>query len=187
MKRLVLFLTVSLLVCLKMMAGSDLKLMKGSVLELKGSKATICAKWDYSNSTIEKKSIEEFLEMKGEEWKRDYSTEIANAELNFISRLRDKASKNVTPVEGDDAEYMIIVKVRNFDYGSTSASVLFGFGSGDARLWGTMEIYKKGESEPIAIIDIDGAGGSGYGNEKRRVECYREIAELLADIFKKAK
>ena len=65
MKRLVLFLAVSLMVCLKMMAGSDLKLMKGSVLELKGSKATICAKWDYSNSTIEKQSIEEFLKMKG--------------------------------------------------------------------------------------------------------------------------
>ena len=79
MKRLVLFLTVSLLVSLKMMAGSDLKLIKGSVLELKGSKATICAKWDYSNSTIEKKSIEEFLETKGEEWKRDYPQEIANA------------------------------------------------------------------------------------------------------------
>jgi len=187
MKRFVLFLTVSLLVSLKMMAGSDLKLIKGSVLELKGSKATICAKWDYSNSTIEKKSIEEFLETKGEEWKRDYPQEIANAEQNFISRLRDKASKNVTPVEGDDADYMIIVKVRNFSYGNTSAAVWVGFGAGDARLWGTMEIYKKGESEPIAIIDIDGAGGAGYGNEKRRVECYREIAELLADILKKAK
>ena len=93
----------------------------------------------------------------------------------------------MTPVEGDYADYKIVVKVKNFSYGSTGASVWVGFGAGDARMWGTLEIYKKGASEPIAVIDIDGAGGSGYGNEKRRVECYREMAELLADILKKGK
>jgi hypothetical protein len=187
MKKLLLITVLTLMSNLCLFASSDLKLVKGSVAELKGSKATICAKWDYSNSTIENKAINDFLNEKGDEWKRDYPKEIAKAEENFLSRLKDKASKHVTPVEGDDADYKIVVKVKNFSYGSTGASVWVGFGAGDARMWGTLEIYKKGASEPIAVIDIDGAGGSGYGNEKRRVECYREMAELLADILKKGK
>lgn len=187
MKRISLLLMVTVLCSLTAMASSDLKLVKGSVAELKGSKATICAKWDYSKSTLEDKPVSAFLKEKGEDWERDYPKEIANAERNFISRLNDKAKKHVTAVQGDDADYQIVVKVKNFTYGSTGLSVVIGFGAGDARLWGTLEIYKKGASEPIAVIDIDGAGGAGIGNELRRIECYREIAELLADILKRGK
>ena len=140
MKKLLLITVLTLMSNLCLFAGSDLKLVKGSVSELKGSKATICATWDYSNSTIENKAINDFLNEKGDEWKRDYPKEIAKAEENFLSRLKDKASKHVTPVEGDDADYKIVVTVKNFSYGSTGASVWVGFGAGDARMWGTLEI-----------------------------------------------
>ena len=112
MKKLLLITVLTLISNLCLFASSDLKLVKGSVSELKGSKATICAKWDYSNSTIENKAINDFLNEKGDEWKRDYPKEIAKAEENFLSRLKDKASKHVTPVEGDDADYKIVVKVK---------------------------------------------------------------------------
>ena len=166
-------------------AKSDLQVVSGSLSELKGSNAKVSVKWDYSNSTIEKQDIQAFLKEKGAEWERDYKAEIERAESNFASRLNEK-SKDVVAVEGA-ADYEIVIKVRDFDYGKTAMAVLIGFGSGDARLYGTMEIYKKGVAKPIAVLDMDGVPGDGYGNEKRRVEAYRELAELLAKQIKKSK
>lgn len=167
-------------------AKSDLQLIKGSLVELKGSQATVSVEWDYSHSTIEKKPIKEFLKEKGPDWEADYAAEIKRAEENFISRMNDK-SKDVKTIGDSNGDYKIVVKVRDFDYGSTSASVLVGFGAGDARLYGTMEIYKKGGLKPIAELDMDGVSGAGFGNEKRRVEVYRELAEILSKLIKKAK
>lgn len=187
MKKAVLTLVIALMASMNAMAGSDLKLESGSVKELKGSGATVCAVWDYSNSTIEEKSIKDFLKEKGAEWERDYPDEIKRAEDNFIERLNDKAKKSFTAVSGNDADYKLVIKVKNFDYGSSSASIWVGFGAGDARIYGKMELYKKGVSEPLAVFDLDGVSGSGGGNEKRRVEAYRELAELFCDIVKKGK
>lgn len=75
-------------------AKSDLQLKKGSIVELKGSNASLSIVWDYSNSTIEKKAIKDFLREKGADWEADYDNEIKKAEANFISRLNDK-SKDV--------------------------------------------------------------------------------------------
>jgi hypothetical protein len=187
MKKTILTLVVALMASVNAMAGSDLKMESGSVKELKGSGATICAVWDYSKSTIEDKSIKEFLKEKGADWERDYPAEIKRAEENFIERLNDKAKKNFTAVSGNDADYKLVIKVKNFNYGSTGASMWVGFGAGDARIYGKMELYKKGEAKPLATFDLDGVSGSGGGNEQRRVEAYRELAELFCDIVKKGK
>ena len=167
-------------------AKSDLQLKKGSIVELKGSNASLSIVWDYINSTIEKKAIKDFLREKGADWEADYDNEIKKAEANFISRLNDK-SKDVRAITEGNGDYKIVVKVSEFHYGSAAASVLVGFGAGDARLYGLIEIYKKGSTEPIAVLDMDGVSGSGYGNEVRRVEAYRELAELLSKLIKKAK
>lgn len=168
-------------------AKSDLQLTSGSLSELKGSKAKVCATWDYSKSTIENQEIKAFLKEKGPEWERDYDAEIQRAEANFISRINDKTKDIQAITDKKQADYEIVVKVRNFDYGRTALAVVVGFGSGDARIYGTMEIYKKGVKQPIAVLDMDGVSGDGFGNEKRRVEAYRELAELLAKLIKKAK
>ena len=185
MKKLLAF--IMLFACtVGIQAKSDLQLIKGSLAELKGSQATVSVEWDYSHSTIEHKSIKEFLKEKGPDWEADYADEIKRAEENFISRMNDK-SKDVKTIGDPDGDYKIVVKVRDFDYGNTTASVLVGFGAGDARLYGTLEIYKNGSAKPIAELDMDGVSGAGFGNEKRRVEAYRELAETLSKLIKKAK
>ena len=184
MKKILVF--IMLCACaIGVQAKSDLQLISGSLAELKGSKAKVCATWDYSNSTIEKQDIKAFLKEKGAEWERDYEEEIERAEANFISRINDKTKDIQAITDKDQADYEIVLKVKDFDYGKTALAVVIGFGSGDARLYGTMEIYKKGNSQPIAVLDMDGVSGAGYGNEIRRVEAYRELAELLAKLIKK--
>ena len=51
----------------------------------------------------------------------------------------------------------------------------------------SMNFYEKSVKEPSAVIDVDGVAGAAYGNEKRRVETYRELAEQVAKLIKKAK
>lgn len=186
MKKFLIATLVALMSCMSLFAKSDVELIKGSVLELKNSKATICAVWDYSQSTIEDKEISAYLKEMGPEWQRDYAAEIKRAENAFIKRLQKK-SKDVVAVEGTDADYKIVVKVSNFHYGSTGLSVVIGFGAGDAHLDGTVEVYKVGKDQPIAVFNMNGVPGGGWGNEKRREECYRELANHLVKQIKKAK
>ncbi|MBR4584715.1 MAG: hypothetical protein IKO34_13040 [Bacteroidales bacterium] len=168
-------------------AKPDVVLVKGSLSALKSSKAKVFVRWDYSNSTIEGKEVGAYLKERGDDWVRDYDAEIARAEASFRERL-DEKSGDVSTVAGEDAaEYIIVMKVSDFQYGQAALSAIVGFGAGDSHLSGTMEIYKKGQSEPIAVLDVDGVPGSGYGNEIRRVEAYRELAENLAKLIKKGK
>ncbi len=166
--------------------ADDLTILKGSVSVFKGSVSSAVVRWDYSHSTIEGKEINEYLQERGEDWVRDYDSEIKRAEDTFLNRF-NKKQKYIKASVGDDAEYEIVIKVKNFNYGVTALAVVVGFGAGDAHLYGNVEIYKKGQVEPIAVIYIDGVGGCGYGNEKRRINAYEELAESLASLIKKGK
>ena len=187
MKRLLL-LVAGLLCAVTMFAKDDVSLEKGSVKELKGSKAKVCVKWDYSNSTIEEKPVAEFLKEKGEDWVRDYDKELKVAEAAFLAAIDDEAGKHITVlVDESPSEYVMVIKVKNFYYGSTQATFTVGFGAGDARLWGKVEIYRKGENEPIAVLDVDGVHAGGFGNEMRRATCYAQLGENVGEIIKKGK
>ena len=168
-------------------AKPDVTVIKGSLVELRKSNAKMFVRWDYSNSTIEGKEVNAYLKERGDDWVRDYDAEITRAESNFRERLDDESKDVQTTTDESSAEYTIVMKVRDFKYGQTGLAVVVGMGAGDAHLSGTMEIYKKGQSEPIAVLDVDGVPGAGFGNEIRRVEAYRELAENLAKLIKKAK
>ncbi len=187
MKKILFIIMITVMNMTGAFAKADVKLIKGSLLPLKGSNAKVIVQWDYSNSTIEGKEPKAFLKEKGEEWKHDYQAEIIRAEENFIERINEKTKDIFAIKENTGAVYKIIIKVKDFNYGSTGVSVIIGFGAGDAHLSGTMEIYKIETATPVAIIDIDGVPGAGFGNEKRRVETYRELAEQLVKLIKKAK
>ena len=187
MKKVILALVILFAGIATANAKSDVTVTNGSLRELKGSKAQVFVRWDYSNSTIEDKEVATYLKERGEDWERDYNSELAKAENNFNSRLNDKSKDVQTVNDENSADYIIVIKVKDFHYGITALSVVIGMGAGDAHLTGTMEIYKKGQAEPIAVVDIDGVPGAGYGNEVRRIEAYRELAEQFAKLVKKAK
>ena len=42
-------------------------------------------------------------------------------------------------------------------------------------------------AQAVIDVDVDGVAGAGYGNEKRRVETYRELAEQVVKLIKKAR
>ena len=187
MKKITLAIFVILAAVAVASAKPDVTVIKGSLVELRKSNAKMFVRWDYSNSTIEGKEVNAYLKERGDDWVRDYDAEIARAERNFSERLNEESGDVQTVSDDNSAEYTIVMKVRDFKYGQTGLAVVVGMGAGDAHLSGTMEIYKKGQSEPIAVLDVDGVPGAGFGNEIRRVEAYRELAENLAKLIKKAK
>ena len=160
MKRIVLLLSFVMFCVVSMFAKADVTLQSGSLSKLKASKAKVYVVWDYTHATLEGKNVKEFLKEKGADWERDYKAELQRAEKNFM---------------------------KDFHYGSTGVSVMIGFGAGDAHMNALMNFYEKSVKEPFAVIDVDGVAGAGYGNEKRRVETYRELAEQVAKLIKKAK
>ena len=69
-------------------------------------------------------------------------------------------------IRKSEADYTIVIEVKDFHYGSTGVSVLIGFGAGDAHMNALMTFYEKNVKQPFAVIDVDGVAGAGYGNEK---------------------
>ena len=62
--------------------------------------------WDYSHATLEGQEVKAFLKEKGPDWTRDYKSEIARSEQNFMERfmkrrrvlkLRIRKVKLITP------------------------------------------------------------------------------------------
>lgn len=159
-------------------AKPDVTVIKGSLAELKKSNAKIYVRWDYTNGTINSKDAKVYISEHGE----NYNTEITRAESNFREHLNEE-SKDVQTINDEKlAGYTILMKVKDFQYGHLGSSMLLG-----AHLTGIMEIYKKGQSEPIAILDIDAVPGASSDKEVRRDMAYRELAEDLAKLIKKAK
>lgn len=187
MKRIVLLLSFVMCCVVSMFAKADVTLKSGSLSKLKTSKAKVYVVWDYTHATLEGKNVKEFLKEKGADWEKDYKDELQRAEKNFMERFNDKTKSVTVTDKKSEAEYTIVIEVKDFHYGSTGVSVMIGFGAGDAHMNALMNFYEKGVKAPFSVIDVDGVAGAGYGNEKRRVETYRELAEQVVKLIKKAK
>ena len=187
MKRVLLLLSFVMCCVAGVFAKADVTLKSGSLAKLKTSKEKVFVIWDYSHATLEGRDVKTFLKEKGPDWERDYKKELEHAEVNFMERFNDKTKSVTVTNNKSEADYTIVVEVKDFRYGSTGASVMIGFGAGDAHMNALMNIYEKNVKQPFAVIDVDGVPGAGYGNEKRRVETYRELAEQVVKLIKKAK
>ena len=187
MKKILLVLAGLMCSVAGVFAKADVTMKSGSLAELKGVKEKIYVVWDYSHATLEGKEVQAFLKEKGAEWQRDYQKELQTAEENFAERFNDKSKDAKITAEKRDAKYRFVVEVKDFHYGSTGVSVVFGMGAGDAHMSGLVKVYAANDKQPFAVIDVDGVAGAGYGNEKRRVETYRELAEQIVKLIKKAK
>jgi hypothetical protein len=186
MKKILILLLVLFSVNSSLYSKDDVTVKSGSLYELKARKdVKVNVVWDYTKSTIEGKSIDTFLNEKGQEWVSAYPKEIETAETWFKDKINQK-TKTINVVDSK-AEYVITVNVSDFHYGSTGLSVMVGFGSGNAHLSGKVIFTKVGSTEPIAILDVDGVPGSGFGNEKRRCSSYEKLGKWIVKLISDAK
>lgn len=195
MKKLFSLLAV---VCLSMsaLAKNDVSTVSGQPSLLNDPSVRMTLSWDYSECKIEGKSVDAFLKSKGDDWVRDYPGEIAAAEASFSAFYNKKTKSAVITDDADEADYNVVIKVTEFDYGSTGASVAMslafgGFArkAGGASFTGDIYVYKNGEKvSPIAVMHIDNFIGDGdISNTARRTNAYFQFAKEFVKYLKKQK
>lgn len=182
-----LFLMVTLFSAITMSAKDDVTVKSSSLAEVKAAgNSFVFIVWDYSSATLEGQNVDAFLKAKGADWVAGYPQELAEAEAEFARALGKSKFVNVT-TEKDQAQYIITIKVKDFNYGNTAVAVWVGMGAGDAHFNATVEFTKNGSKDAIAVLDADGVPGGGFGNEARRRDAYEELGECLVKLIKKAK
>ena len=183
----ILFLMVALFSAITMSAKDDVTVKSGSLAEIKAAGSSfVYIVWDYSAATLEGKNVDAFLKEKGDDWVAGYPQELAEAEAEFAKAVGKSKFVNVT-TEKDQAQYIITIKMKDFNYGNTSVAVWIGMGAGDAHFNATVEFTKVGSTETFAVLDADGVPGGGFGNEARRRDAYEELGEWVVKLIKRAK
>ena len=163
---------VTLFSAITMSAKDDVTVKSGSLAEVKAAgSSNVFIVWDYSAATLEGQNVDAFLKAKGEDWVANYPQELAEAEAEFAKAVSKSKFVNVT-LEKDMAQYIITIKMKDFNYGNTAVAVWVGMGAGDAHFNATVEFTKNGRTETFAVLDADGVPGGGFGNEARRREMH---------------
>ena len=187
MKKL-LFSLAAIFCSLTSFASDDVAVISGSLSELNAAEpVNVYVEWDYSNATLEEKPVDTYLQSRGAEWVRDYPDELKQAESEFNKYLTKKGKKFFNVVDSkSEAQYIITVKMGDFNYGSAALSVVIGFGSGDAHLKGDVNITKA-DGTRVAALKAMGVPGSAYGSTDRRIDSYKRLAGWIIKLTKKAK
>ena len=178
---------VALFSVITMSAKDDVTIKSGSLAEIKAAgKSNVFIVWDYSAATLGGKDVDAYLKEKGGDWVENYPQELVKAEAEFAKAVGKSKFVNVT-TEKDQAQYIITIKVKDFNYGNTAVAVWVGMGAGDAHFNSTVEFTKNGSTQTFAVLDADGVPGGGFGNEARRRDAYEELGEWVVKLIKKAK
>lgn len=177
-----------LMVFTALASWGDADVQRGSVLPLKEKGVQVSVTWDYKNMLIEDMKPADFLREKGAEWQRDYPNEVAAAEVAFVKKFNKKSKKYAQITDSKrDAQYELVIHVAKFHYGSTAVGILFGSFARGAHIEGTADVVDCSTKQVIATIEFECAGESSYGNERRRIYAYEDLAQDLAKLVSKAK
>ena len=113
---------------------------------------------------------------------KDYNDE------KFVSSFNKNNKKGAQIVDGDKGDYKIVIKAEKLDFGSGAASVVWGFGAGGSKIWGTLTVIDQNSGNTICTLEIDEVdGGSSYTEVGRRCDTAEHLSELLAKLIKKSK
>ena len=168
--------------------GGDLNIVNGSLNALKDAGKTVLVTFDYSGTTIEGQPVMEYLSGRGEQNVKDWPDDNKEVAKKFVEAFNKNNKKGAQIVNGDKGDYKIVIKAEKLDFGSGAASVVWGFGAGGSKVWGTPTIIDQNSGDAICTLEIDEVdGGSSYTEVGRRCDTAEHLAELLAKLIKKSK
>ena len=168
--------------------GGDVKIKSGSLLTLKDADKTMIVAFDYGGATIEGQPVMEYLASRGEKNVQDWPNDNKEVLKTFIECFNKYNKKGTKIVSGDDADYKMVIKADKLDFGSGAASVVWVFGAGVRKIWGTLTVVDQSTGDTICTVEIDEVdGGSSYSEVGRRCDTAKQLANLLADRIKKGK
>ena len=174
-------------------SSDDVVVRSGDAKSIAIKGITINVVFDYTGSQIydmkEKQyyAVSDYIKMKGEEWERDFPSELKKAEDAFIEEFNEDSKKAVFAVNSDNAKFTLTFKLKDFSYGK---AVVW---SSKDRAWGSgvLEVVNNETRDTVVVFEftkVDGKTAAGIGQmELRREECYEHVAEALAKLLNKKK
>lgn len=193
MKKLLSIAAALVLGASPMYADGDFALKSGSPEAVCQKGIQMNVEFDYSDCTIYDKdeekyfTVEDYMEFKGEEWKRDLPGELKKAEDAFSEEFNSDAKRcTINPI-AKNAEFTVIFHLKEFCYGKKVVWV------SSQNAWGSGEVSIKNNTTGEVIVTytfskVDGSVPMGTGMmELRRESCYEHVAEALVKRINKFK
>ncbi len=187
----VLLSCVLLLSTLLTFAGDEVKLVAGSVKDLRDAEATIEFAVDYSETKVEEKSLNEYLRSRGADFVKDWPANSKDAREFFVVRYNKKNKKFAQISESDaaKAKYKMVLHVKTMDTGNGGGMFIPMASSkaGGVIVNGSVDVAEKATGRPVCKFALKDAKGMSHVSETKRIGlCYFEIASDIAKIIKKS-
>ncbi len=178
MKKYLLTILIMLLGSPIAFAGSEITLVKGSVLPLKDG-GLGCVVIDMSDTQFDNKKP-----LRNDSRFANVDDDISEYISEFIREFNEKSKKFRLTSNNEEAKYEINVHITNLDVFVHLMSFKGGVG---IKLWGTITIKDKMTNEVIAEYKIDEDDNSGFTYSIALEEGFEGIAKFLAKRINKGK
>ena len=185
MKHLILALAM-LAFAPKAMADSDMNFIRGNACIVNDNRKCV-VEVDYSDLNIEGKPYMQYLQERGEENVRDWSSDMELCVSQFVEKWNNDNKDGLKAIAEKDegTPLRLVVKMKRLHLGIAALAVLIGFGSGDAHLACDVEIY-DGNKEITKLRIDDLSSGSQYSESKRLRDIFKKLASRSVKCLKKA-
>ena len=185
-KTLLLFISLCLLYNVNLFAAKEVSVKSGTVSVLKNSSKAL---WeiDYSNAKVGDKTLDEYLQSRGEDFVKDWPRDKEIAANYFRDRFNKKNKGMKLTEEVSAASHKIVIRVNYLDMGN-GASFLMPYASakaGGCIMSGTIDIIDIKTNEVVCVLNVDKVKGNGTFSETIRLGLmYFELATLISKLKK---
>ena len=182
-----LFLALAMLVFApKAMADSDMNFIRGNACIVNDNRKCV-VEVDYSDLNIEGKPYMQYLQERGEENVRDWSSDMESCVSQFVEKWNNDNKEGLKAIAEKDegTPLRLVVKMKRLHLGIAALAVVIGFGAGGANLSCDVEIF-DGDKE-ISKLRIDElTSSSEYTETKRLRSIFKKLASRSVKCLKKA-
>ena len=184
-------LAALLLAAGKAAAGSDpLQVVSGNLAYL-NLDATALVRFDYSQTMVEDKTLDQYLQSRGDDFVRDWPSDCKKAALYFINRVNSKNKKGggIQTTDDGPAHLMLLFHVKTLDMGNGGSTFIpmAGAKAGGVIMNGTLEIINLSTNAVVCTVNIVNIKGQGHVSETVRLGlCYFEMATQLLKMASKS-
>jgi len=166
---------------------NPVSLKSGSISVLKTPSEALL-EVDYSEAKVGDKTIDEYLQERGEDFVRDWTQDKEQAASQF-KRYFNKKNKGMK-LTADEAlaSYKLVIRVQKLDMGKATGAIFLTFApatAGGCIMTGTIDIIDLRTTEVVCNFFIDEVQGVGNFSETMRLaNMYVALADYLCRLKK---
>lgn len=159
---------------------NPLRVKSGTLKPLKSGGGTIEVVFDFSKTRGNRKPLEQHLQEDFNSSMEEFRENEPEMRKWFCERWNDDIEKGPKIGQGDGTTYQMTIVIKNLQMGAIS-------GYGGASISGYAEVFRRGESEPFAVIEILKLSGTQLGTAIAGYpglhQAFNDLAEYMCDLI----